>query len=82
MAIGWMVSVTVTDSGQAIGQKLYAVGLNDPEEAKAAALEASGGELASISYAIDDGVMRNLKLGAGQLICMMDVGTSPESTVH
>ncbi|MHC2585662.1 hypothetical protein [Bradyrhizobium diazoefficiens] len=64
---GWMVTVGVVRDDGKIGHEMYAVAVDDPEQAVQVALRAANSDAAVVNGEIDEASMKSIGLEAGEV---------------
>lgn len=69
---GWMVTVGVIRDDGKVGHEMYAVAVDDPEQAVQAALRAANSDAAVVNGEIDETSMKSIGLKAGGIMKVLD----------
>ena len=72
-----MVTVAVVRDDGDIGHEMYAVAVDDPEQAVQSALKTANSDAAVINGEIDEASMRSIGLKAGEVLKVLDEKSDP-----
>ena len=74
---GWMVTAGVIRADDKVGHEMYAVDIDDPEQAVQAALKAGNSDAAVVNGEIDEASMKSLGLEPGGVVKVLDEKSDP-----
>jgi len=74
---GWMVTVGAIRDDEKVGHEMYAVNIDDPEQAVQAALKASNSDAAVVNGPVDEASMMSIGLEPGGIVKVLDEQSDP-----
>lgn len=72
-----MVTVGVVRDDGKVGHEMYAVNIDDPEQAVQAALKASNSDAAVVNGPVDEASMKSIRLEPGGVLKVLDEKSDP-----
>ena len=75
--VGWMVTVGIIRDDGKIGHEMYAVAVDDPEQAVQVALTVANSDAAVVNGEIDEASMKSIGLKAGEVLKVLDENSDP-----
>lgn len=74
---GWMVTVGLVRDDGKVGHEMYAVNIDDPEQAVQAALKESKSDAAVVNGPVDEASMKSIGLNPGGVLKVLDDNSDP-----